>query len=75
MPFANIRISKGSKVLHGWYIHPIPFEMTIVDFFIKLINNELSSENNISVSSSEIIEYVEISETPVAATIQNLQQI
>ena len=24
MPFANIRISKGSRVLHGWYIHPIP---------------------------------------------------
>ncbi|RHZ82960.1 hypothetical protein Glove_102g7 [Diversispora epigaea] len=44
--------------------------MTIADFFIKLINNELSSENNISVSSSEIIECVKISETPVAATTQ-----
>jgi hypothetical protein len=44
--------------------------MTITDFFTKLINNELSSGCNISVSSSEIVERVEISETPVAAATQ-----
>ncbi|RHZ55994.1 hypothetical protein Glove_407g11 [Diversispora epigaea] len=70
MPFANIRISKGSKVLHGWYIHPIPFEMTITDFFIKLINNELSPECSIFVSNSETVEHVEISETPVITATQ-----
>ena len=70
MPFANIRISKGSKILHGWYIHPIPYEMTIEDFFVKLITKELSPECNIVVTSSEVIERVEISETPVAVATQ-----
>jgi len=70
MPFANIRISKGPKILHGWYIHPIPYEMTIEDFFVKLITKELSPECNIVVTSSEVIERVEISETPVAVATQ-----
>jgi hypothetical protein len=63
MPFANIRISRGSKTLHGWYIHPIPGEMSLKDFFTKLINKELSPECNIDVVSSEEIERVEISKT------------
>jgi len=70
MPFANIRISKGSKILHSWYIHPIPYEMTIKDFFTKLVNKEISPECNISVTNSEEIEYVELSETPVSVTIR-----
>ena len=56
MPFANIRISKGTRILHGWYIHPIPYEMTIRDFFVKLVNKELSPECSIAVTVSEIIE-------------------
>src|SRR2546423_7399459 len=70
MPFANIRISKGSRILHGWYIHPIPYEMTIKDFFVKLITGELSPECSIAVTSSEIIERVELSETPVSVVTQ-----
>jgi hypothetical protein len=70
MPLANIRISKGSKILHGWYIHPIPYEMTINDFFVKLITKELSPECNISVTSSEVIEHVELNETPVSVACQ-----
>ena len=70
MPFANIRISKGSKTLHGWYIHPIPYEMTIKDFFAKLVNKEISPECNIVITNSETIEYVELSKTPVSVTIR-----
>jgi len=70
MPFANIRITKGSKILHGWYIHPIPYEMTIKDFFEKLITRELTPESNIVIANSEIIDHVEISETPTAITTQ-----
>ena len=70
MLFANIRISKGSKILYGWYIYPIPYEMTIKDFFTKLVNKEISSKCNISVTNSEEIEYVELSKTPVSVTIR-----
>jgi hypothetical protein len=70
MPFVNIRITKGSRILHGWYIHPIPYEMSIKDFFTKLINKELSPECNIDITSSEEIERVELSETPTAVTTQ-----
>ena len=44
--------------------------MTIEDFFIKLITKELSPECNIIISSSEVIEHIEISETLIAVTIQ-----
>ena len=70
MPFANIRISKGSRILHGWYIHPIPSEMLIKDFFTKLVNKEISSECNIAIASSEEIERVELSETITSITTQ-----
>ncbi|GET04088.1 uncharacterized protein LOC105326236 [Rhizophagus clarus] len=71
MPFANIRISKGSQVLHGWYIHPIPYEMTIKEFFVKLVlTKELSSECSINIAASEVIERVELSETPVSTATQ-----
>ncbi len=70
MLFANIRITKGSKNLHGWYIHPIPYEMTIKDFFEKLITRELFPESNIVITNSEIIDRVEISETPTTITTQ-----
>lgn len=66
MPFANVRISKESRVLHGWYIHPIPYEMTIKDFFVKLTTGELSPECNIAVTNSEEIERVELGKTPAA---------
>ena len=71
MPFANIRISKGTRILHGWYIHPIPYEMTIRDFFVKLVNKELSPEcSTIAVTISEIIERVELSETQISIATQ-----
>ena len=71
MPFANICISKGSQKLYGWYIHPIPYEMTIKDFFLKLVTKELSPECNIyNVTVSEVIERVELSETPVSVATQ-----
>ncbi|PKB93803.1 hypothetical protein RhiirA5_507835 [Rhizophagus irregularis] len=70
MPFVNIRISKGKKTLHGWYIHPIPYEMSVKDFFIKLVNKELSPECNIALANSEEIERVELSETPTAIATQ-----
>src|SRR3954453_22491267 len=71
MPFANIRISKGSRVLHGRYIHPIPYEMTIKDFFVKLVlTKELSPECGINIAASEVIERVELSETLVSAATQ-----
>ena len=70
MPFANIRISKGSQTLHGWYIHPIPYDMTLNDFFVKLITKELSPECNIAVTTSEVVERAELSETPVSVATQ-----
>ena len=70
MPFANIRISKGPKVLHGWYIHPIPYEITVKDFFVKLITKEISPESGIAIEVSEVIERVELSETPVSTATQ-----
>jgi hypothetical protein len=70
MPFANIRISKGSQVLHGWYIHPIPYEMSVKDFFIKLVTKEISSECNVAMMSFDEIERVEISETPATIATQ-----
>src|SRR5439155_1207267 len=66
MPFANVRISKRPKVLHGWYIHPIPYEMTVKDFFVKLITKEISPESDIAIEVSEVIERVELSETPAS---------
>ncbi|EXX63104.1 uncharacterized protein OCT59_018871 [Rhizophagus irregularis] len=67
MPFANICISKGLRVLHGWYIHPIPYEMTIKEFFVKFVlTKELSPECGINIAASEVIERVELSETPVS---------
>src|SRR5581483_4975773 len=70
MPLANIRISKGLRTLHGWYIHPIPYEMSIKDYFTKLVTKEISSECNIDVLSSEEIEHVEIGETPATVATQ-----
>src|SRR3954462_13138430 len=71
MPFANIHISKESRVLHGWYIYPIPYEMTIKDFFVKLVlTKELSPECGINIAASEVIERVELSETPASAATQ-----
>ena len=61
MPFANIRISKGSRILHGWYIHPIPYEMSLKNFFIKLVTKELSPECKIAVTSFEVIESIDTS--------------
>jgi len=70
MPFANIRISKGLRVLHGWYIHPIPYEMTIKVFFEKLITKEILPECGITIKVSEVIERIELSETPASTAIQ-----
>ena len=63
MPFANIRISKGQKVLHRWYIHFIPYEMTVKDFFVKLVlTKEISYECGINIVVFEILERVKLSE-------------
>jgi len=70
MLVANVRISKGSKTLHGWYIHPIPYEMSIKDFFDKLVTSEISPECNISINSLEIIDRIELSQTLGATAIQ-----
>ncbi|CAG8523511.1 4076_t:CDS:2, partial [Scutellospora calospora] len=63
MPVANIRITKGPKTLHGWYIHPIPYEMTIQEFYDKIVIDQITEEFNVDVNSSDIIEYVEISKS------------
>jgi len=45
--------------------------MTIKDFFLKLVTKELSPECNIyNVTVSEVIERVELSETPVSVATQ-----
>ncbi|CAG8830873.1 24144_t:CDS:2, partial [Racocetra persica] len=60
----------GSKTIHRWYIHPIPYEMTIKDFFVKLTTGALSFEYNIDTINPETIERVEISEIQDATTTQ-----
>ena len=44
--------------------------MMIKDFFVKLINRELSPESSIVVTDSEIIKCVKISEIQTAVVIQ-----
>ncbi|CAG8540203.1 25712_t:CDS:2 [Gigaspora rosea] len=66
MPIANVHISKGSKTLHGWYAHPIPYEMSIKEFFDKLIIGEISPDCDISVSPFKTIDHIELSQTLVA---------
>ncbi|CAG8704695.1 2665_t:CDS:2, partial [Scutellospora calospora] len=73
MPIASIRISKGSKVVHGWYIHPILYEISIRDLFVKLTTRELSQEYNIDTIDPETIERVEISKTQDATATQSTQ--
>ncbi|CAG8482011.1 8641_t:CDS:2, partial [Scutellospora calospora] len=52
-----------SKTLHSWYAYPILYEMTIKEFFDKLIIGEISPKCNISVGSSETIDHIELSQT------------
>src|SRR6185437_14925561 len=54
MPFANIRISQGSKVLYGWYICPIPSEMMVKEISVPNIQTSLDFEK---------INYIEISQS------------
>ncbi|CAG8806570.1 18961_t:CDS:1, partial [Racocetra persica] len=63
MPIANIYILKGLKMLHSWYAYPILYKMTIKEFFDKLIIGEISSEYDISISFSETIDRIELSQT------------
>jgi hypothetical protein len=44
--------------------------MSIKDFFKKLVNKEIFLESNITVTSSEEIECVELSKTPTAIATQ-----
>ncbi|RIB03172.1 hypothetical protein C2G38_2225862 [Gigaspora rosea] len=53
-------------MLHGWYAHPIPYEMSIKEFFDKLIIGEISPDYDISVSPFETIDRIELSQTLVA---------
>ncbi|CAG8529704.1 35266_t:CDS:1 [Racocetra persica] len=62
MPITNIYISKGSKTYHGWYAHPILYEITIKEFFDKLIIGEISPGCDIFVSFSETIDHIELSQ-------------
>ncbi|CAG8839508.1 23352_t:CDS:2, partial [Gigaspora margarita] len=62
MPVANVRITKGSKTLYGWYIHPIPCEMTIQEFYNKIIKEQATEEFSVKIDSSDI-EFVEISKS------------
>ncbi|CAG8622692.1 19339_t:CDS:1, partial [Racocetra persica] len=68
MPITNVYISKGSKMLHGWYAHLIPYEMTIKEFFDKLVMSEISPECNISVNPFETINHIELSQILRAGT-------
>ncbi|CAG8642760.1 37483_t:CDS:2 [Gigaspora margarita] len=68
MPITNVHISKGSKTLHGWYAHPIPYEMSIKEFFDKLIIDEISPDCDIFVSPFETIDCIELSQMLVAGT-------
>ncbi|CAG8817154.1 5177_t:CDS:1, partial [Cetraspora pellucida] len=61
MTFANVRISKGSKTLHGWYIHLIPYEMTLKEFFYKLVNNKISPDILVNVGNFEQIKHIDLS--------------
>src|SRR4051812_23605079 len=71
MLFANICNSKRSQVLHEWYIYPISYEITIKDFFVKFVlTKELSSECDINIVTSEIIECVKLSKTLASAATQ-----
>ncbi|CAG8700387.1 34780_t:CDS:2 [Gigaspora margarita] len=70
MPIASIRIFKGSKVIHRWYIHSISNKMIIEDFFIKLTNEEISPEYTINIIDPETIERVEINKTQDAPATQ-----
>ncbi|CAG8816855.1 22077_t:CDS:1, partial [Gigaspora rosea] len=55
MPFANVHVSKESKTLYGWYIHPISYEMMLREFFHKIIDKILSNAS-IDVEQIKIIE-------------------
>ncbi|CAG8841652.1 8113_t:CDS:1, partial [Gigaspora margarita] len=70
MPIANIYISKGSKIIHRWYIYSIPYKITIRDFFVKLTTREISLKCNINILDSEIIKRIEISQIQKVTTIQ-----
>ncbi|CAG8670957.1 1239_t:CDS:1, partial [Ambispora leptoticha] len=63
MTFANVRIPKESKTLHGWYIHPIPYEMTLKEFFYKLVNNEISPNTLVNVGDFEQIKRIDLSKS------------
>ncbi|CAG8815193.1 17599_t:CDS:2, partial [Racocetra persica] len=59
-----------SKTFHGWYIYPLPYEMSIKEFFDKLIIEEISPEYNINIDPFEIIESIELSQSVNTTTIQ-----
>ncbi|CAG8789148.1 34401_t:CDS:1, partial [Racocetra persica] len=70
MPFANICISRGLKIIHRWYIYFIPSEMMIRDFFVKLTTGEISSECNSDIIRSETIDHIKISNTQATGATQ-----
>ncbi|CAG8784333.1 35946_t:CDS:1, partial [Racocetra persica] len=44
------------------YIYPIPYKISIKEFFDKLVIDKISPECDISISSFEIIERIELSQ-------------
>src|SRR6266513_1402946 len=63
MPFVNIHMSKSCKILHGWCIHPIFYEMTIKEYFTKLKLQEISPEYKFNIADTDVIEHVKLLQT------------
>ncbi|CAG8518130.1 1245_t:CDS:1, partial [Scutellospora calospora] len=63
MLYANVCISKGSKTLHGWYIHSILYEIMFKEFFYKLINYEILSDTLVDMNDFEQIKCIDLSKS------------
>ncbi|CAG8796028.1 16840_t:CDS:1, partial [Racocetra persica] len=59
-----------SKILHDWYIYSVPYEISIKEFFDKLIIEKILPECNINIDFFETIESIELSQSIDATTIQ-----
>ncbi|CAG8828200.1 21825_t:CDS:2 [Gigaspora margarita] len=73
MPFANTHIIKGTKTLYDWHIYLIPHEMTLRDFFEKLVYGETLSGFLFDLNIFEKVKHVKISQTLTSTAIQASQ--
>ncbi|CAG8731384.1 27860_t:CDS:2 [Gigaspora margarita] len=60
MLYVNVCISKEDKTLYRWYIHPIPYEMMLNEFFYKLVNREILPDISVNVSYFEQIKCIDL---------------